>query len=206
MIESRIGIRWTCNSRVDCVDQEMLDLMARAGCWLIAWGIESGSEEILKRAGKGVRPEKALEALAGARKAWIRNWGYFIIGLPGETEATIRQTISLDIALFHVAAPHPGTPFFFHVVREGWFQAGTRWERVDMDKETVLNYPNLSAAQLQYWQRRAFREWALRPRPLLTLLRILTSDVSTLRSAVNTAAQHVAWAWPLSHSRREKPS
>ena len=50
------------------------------------------------------------------------NWGYFIIGLPGETEATIRETIDfakklpLDIALFHVAAPYPGTPFFFEVV------------------------------------------------------------------------------------------
>jgi len=121
MITEKIGIKWTCNSRVDYVDEEMLALMGKAGCRLISWGIESGSEQILKHARKGAYPDKAERALRWAKKAGIMNWGYFIIGLPGETEATIRQTIDfakklpLDIALFHVAAmqqagpdPHPG--------------------------------------------------------------------------------------------------
>ena len=69
----------------------------------------------------------------------------------------------LDIALFHVAAPYPGTPFFFEVVENGWFRSGTRWEQVDMDQGTVLDYPGLSAERLLYWQKRAFREWAMRP-------------------------------------------
>ena len=82
------------------------------------------------------------------------NWGYFIIGLPGETEETIRQTIDfakrlpLDLALFHIAAPYPGTPFFFEVVENGWFRPGTRWEEVDMDDSTVLDYPGLPAEEL----------------------------------------------------------
>ena len=53
MIEEKINIHWTCNSRVDYVDEEMLAMMGKAGCWLISWGIESGNEQILKHARKG---------------------------------------------------------------------------------------------------------------------------------------------------------
>ncbi len=200
MIEENINIKWTCNSRVDYVDEEMLQLMGKAGCWLISWGIESGNEQILRHARKGAYPEKAERALRWAKQAGIKNWGYFIIGLPGETEETIRQTIDfskklpLDIALFHVAAPYPGTPFFFEVVENNWFRAGTRWEQVDMDKGTVLDYPDLSAERLLYWQKRAFREWAFRPGPIMTYLKMLISDRSTLKSAFNVGLQHLSWA------------
>jgi len=200
MIEEEIDMKWTCNSRVDYVDEEMLHTMAEAGNWLISWGIESGSEQILRHARKGAYPDKAERALTWAREAGIKNWGYFIIGLPGETEETIRETIDfskqlpLDIALFHVAAPYPGTPFFFEVVENEWFRPGTRWEQVDMDKGTVLDYPNLSAEELLYWQKRAFREWALRPGPMLTYLKMLFSDFSTLKSALSVGLQHLSWA------------
>lgn len=199
MIAEKINIRWMCNSRVDFVDEEMLQLMGKAGCWLISWGIESGNEQILKHAHKGANPDKAEQALKWAKKAGIKNWGYFIIGLPGETEETIRETIDfskklpLDIALFHVAAPYPGTPFFFEVVENGWFRPGTRWEQVDMDKGTVLDYPNLSAERLLYWQKRAWREWAFRPGPALTYMKMLLSDFSTFRSALSVGFQHLAW-------------
>jgi len=200
MIEENIKIKWTCNSRVDFVDEEMLALMGKAGCRLISWGIESGNEQILKHARKGAYPDKAERALRWAKKAGIMNWGYFIIGLPGETEETIRQTIDfakklpLDIALFHVAAPYPGTPFFFEVVENNWFRPGTRWEHVDMDKGTVLDYPNLPAERLLYWQKRAFREWALRPGPALTYLKMLMYDWSTMKTALNVGLQHLFWA------------
>ncbi|NIS83029.1 MAG: radical SAM protein [Anaerolineales bacterium] len=200
IIEEGIDIKWTCNSRVDYVDEEMLNLMAKAGNWLISWGIESGNEEILRHARKGAYPDKAVRALKWAKNVGIRNWGYFIIGLPGETEETIRETIDfskklpLDIALFHVAAPYPGTPFFFEVVEKGWFRQGTRWEQVDMDRETVLDYPGLPAERLLYWQKRAFREWALRPGPMMTYLKMLFSDSSTFKSAVSVGLQHLKWA------------
>jgi len=199
MIAEDIRIHWTCNSRVDYVDQEMLQLMGKAGCHWISWGIESGNEQILRHARKGAYPEKAEKSLRWAKKAGIMNWGYFIIGLPGETEATIRETIDfakrlpLDIALFHVAAPYPGTPFFFEVVKEGWFRQGTRWEMVDMDKGTVLDYPDLSAERLLYWQKRAFREWAFRPGPMSTYLKMLISDPSTIKSALSVGFQHLNW-------------
>jgi len=200
IIAEELPIRWTCNSRVDYVDEEMLQLMGRAGCWLISWGIESGNEKILKMAAKGTDPKRADEALRWARKAGIKNWGYFIIGLPGETKATIRETIDfakalpLDIALFHVAAPYPGTPFFFEVVENGWFKEGTRWEEVDMDKGTVLEYQDLSSADLLYWQQRAFREWALRPGPAWTYAKMLVSDRHTFKRALRVGMEHFSWA------------
>jgi radical SAM superfamily enzyme YgiQ (UPF0313 family) len=157
MIAEDINIKWTCNSRVDYVDEEMLQTMAKAGCWYISWGLESANAEILRNIRKGTNPEKMIRALTWSKKAGIRNWGYFIIGLPGETEESIQETIALskklplDIALFHIAAPYPGTPFFFEVVENNWFRPGTQWEEVDMDRSTVLDYPGLSAERLEYW-------------------------------------------------------
>jgi anaerobic magnesium-protoporphyrin IX monomethyl ester cyclase len=200
MIEEEIKLHWTCNSRVDFVDEEMLTLMGKAGCRLISWGIESGNEQILKHARKGAYPDKAERALRWAKQAGIMNWGYFIIGLPGETEDTIKETIAfakklpLDIALFHVAAPYPGTPFFFEVVENKWFRPGTRWEQVDMDKGTVLDYPDLPAEKLLYWQKRAFREWAFRPGPAFTYLKMLTYDWATTKTAINVGLQHIFWS------------
>ncbi len=200
LIADDMKIKWTCNSRVDYVDEEMLQRMGEAGCWLISWGIESGNEAILKRAAKGADPKKASRALEWARQAGIKNWGYFIIGLPGETLETIRETIDLakalplDIALFHIAAPYPGTPFFFDVVQNGWFKEGTKWEEVDMDKGTVLQYDNLSAGDLMYWQKRAFREWAFRPGPVATYVKMLFSDTHTFKRAVRVGMEHLRWA------------
>lgn len=199
IIERGIKIRWTCNSRVDYVDEELLRAMGKAGCWLISWGIESANEAILKQARKGYKKEQAFKALRWARAAGIMNWGYFIIGLPGETEETIRETIDyskqlpLDIALFHIAAPYPGTPFFYEVVENNWFRPGTKWEEVDMDKSTVLDYSNLSAEQLEYWQKRATREWSFRPGPMWTFLKGLNSWEGA-KSAVNVGWQMLRFA------------
>ena len=204
IIESGIRIKWTCNSRVDYVDEEMLKAMSRAGCWYISWGIESGSEQILRRVHKGIRVEQVKRALTWSKRAGILNWGYFIIGLPGETEETIRETIAfakklpLAIALFHIAAPYPGTPLFFEVVGNNWFRPGTQWEEVDMDRSTVLDYPGLSAERLEYWQRRAFREWAMRPGPMLTFLRGANSLYS-LRSLVEIGWQTLSWILGFAH-------
>ena len=198
IIESGLKIKWTCNSRVDYVDEEMLQTMAKAGCWYISWGLESANIEILRNIRKGTNPEKMIRALTWSKKAGIRNWGYFIIGLPGETEESIQETIALskklplDIALFHIAAPYPGTPFFFEVVENNWFRPGTQWEEIDMDRSTVLDYPGLSAERLEYWQRRAFREWALRPGPILTYLKSANS-LGALRSFFDIGWQTLSW-------------
>jgi radical SAM superfamily enzyme YgiQ (UPF0313 family) len=199
LIEGDLQLRWTCNSRVDFVDPEMLALMNEAGCWMISWGIESGSQTILRRARKGIQLELVERALRWSREAGIRNWGYFIIGLPGETEETIQETIRfskrlpLDLALFHIAAPHPGSPFFFEVVEQDWFRPGTQWEQVDMDRSTVLDYPQLQAEELEQWARRAFRSWALRPGPMLTYLQMLLGSPALWKPALEIGLESLGW-------------
>ena len=127
ILESGLKVKWTCNSRVDYVDEEMLKLMGQAGCWYISWGIESANELILKRIRKGYHKEQAFKALKWSKAAGINNWGYFIIGLPGETEEPIQETIAyakelpLDIALFHIAAPYPAC----HSSMKWWKTAGS---------------------------------------------------------------------------------
>jgi radical SAM superfamily enzyme YgiQ (UPF0313 family) len=198
ILESGLEVKWTCNSRVDFVDEEMLRTMAEAGCLMISWGIESANERILQGVNKGIKPSQVKQALSWSKQAGILNWGYFIIGLPGETEESIQETIAfskklpLDIVLFHIAAPYPGTPFFFQVVENNWFRVGTQWEEVDMDQSTVLDYPGLSAERLEYWQRRAFREWALRPGPIWTYLKSANS-LGALRSFVEIGWQTMSW-------------
>jgi len=200
MLERDLPMQWTCNSRVDFVDQEMLRLMGQAGCRWISWGIESGSEKVLRNVRKGIELEQVKQALRWSREAGIHNWGYFIIGLPGETEETIKETIRfskqlpLDLILFHIAAPYPGSPFFFEVVEQGWFRAGTRWEQVDMDCSTVLDYPHLRAEELERWAQRAFRSWALRPGPALTYLRMLLGSPSLWRPALEIGLESLGWA------------
>jgi anaerobic magnesium-protoporphyrin IX monomethyl ester cyclase len=195
-----LKVRWTCNSRVDFVDEEMLQAMARAGCWMISWGIESGDDGMLRRMHKGTTTDQVERALRWAKKAGIMNWGYFIIGLPGETEQSIRRTIDfakrlpLDLALFHIAAPHPGTPFFFEVVENGWFRPGTRWEDVDMDRSTVLDYPHLRAEELEKWARQAFWEWAFRPGPILTYVKMLLDSPSLWRPTLEIGIESLGWA------------
>ena len=200
MIKEKIKMSWMCNSRVDYVDEEMLTLMGQAGCQMISWGIESASERVLKRARKGANPAKAEQALRWAKKAGIKNFGYFIIGLPGETEETIKQTIAfsktlpLNVAIFHIAAPYPGTPFFYEVVENGWFRPGTNWEQVDMDRSTVLDYSEtgLTAERLEYWQKRATREWALRPAPIWTIVSGLNTWAG-FKSAVDAGFQTLSF-------------
>jgi radical SAM superfamily enzyme YgiQ (UPF0313 family) len=197
IVEDGTKFRLTSNSRVDFIDEEMLTWMAKAGFWMISWGLESGSEDVLKRMRKGIKFEKTRKALETSSRLGIKNWGYFIIGMPGETVESIDQTIEfakslpLTLALFHIAVPYPGTPFYYEAVQNGWINA-TRWEDLDMDRSTVLDYPDLSAEELEFHAKRAFREWALRPGPAITYLRSMNS-MATVKSALSLGVEHAKW-------------
>ena len=197
MVGQGLNIRWTCNSRVDRVNPELLRAMKKAGCWMIAWGIESGCPAILRRAKKGITPEKTTQALRWSRETGIGNWGYFIIGLPGETKETIRRTIKfakglpLDLALFHVAVPYPGTPFYTEALKEGWLRM-ERWEDYDMTASTVLSYPDLSSERLVRAARQATREWSLRPGPMWTFLRN-AGDPHNWKTLLRIGWQQLNW-------------
>jgi radical SAM superfamily enzyme YgiQ (UPF0313 family) len=148
---------------------------------------------------KGITTKQVEGPLQWAKRAGIMNWGYFVIGLPGETEESIRRTVRfakrlpLDLALFHIAAPHPGTPFYFETLDNGWFRPGAAWEQVDMDRCTVLDYPGLRAEKLEYWARRAMREWALRPGPLWTYAKMLAGNPSLWKSSLEIGLESLGW-------------
>jgi anaerobic magnesium-protoporphyrin IX monomethyl ester cyclase len=80
------------------------------------------------------------------------------------------------------------------VVENGWFRPGTQWEEVDMDRSTVLDYPNLRAEELEAWARRAFRAWALRPGPLWTYVKMLAGSPSLWRPTLEIGLESLGWA------------
>ena len=130
-IRSRgLAVEWSCNSRVDTIDPEMLAEMKRAGCWIIAFGIESGSEEMLERIGKKTDLGAARNALAITRRAGILSSVYFLVGLPWETRETLRanerfaREIAPDILEVFYVYPFPGTPLYEEAVRLGLLKPG----------------------------------------------------------------------------------
>jgi radical SAM superfamily enzyme YgiQ (UPF0313 family) len=118
ILEKKLPITWTCLSRVNTVDREMLARMKKAGCYLICYGLESGSQAILDKLDKGTTVEQGIEAVAMAKEAGIKVFGSFMIGSPGETpetvEATIRliRTMKLDEVGLGVTTAYPGTDLF----------------------------------------------------------------------------------------------
>lgn len=112
---NRLDISWVANSRTDTVDEELLEMMKDAGCWLIAFGIESGNEEIQKKIKKGATSKEARRSIALCGKAGIKTLGFFMIGFPWETEETLLDTYNLmkeldcDFIEVHIAMPFEGT-------------------------------------------------------------------------------------------------
>lgn len=116
--------RWRCLARVDRVNPNLLRKMYQAGCRQIHYGIESGNPEILKATAKHINLEQVRRAATWTMEAGIKGKGYFILGLPGDTEETMEDTISfaesldLDEAMFSIATPFPGTRLWDELVRQ----------------------------------------------------------------------------------------
>lgn len=107
--------QWNCLARVDQVNQEMLKLMKRAGCQKISYGIESGSPQILKNINKHLNLETACQAIRATKQAGIEALAFFMIGNPGETRATIKESIKFaqklnpTSTLWGITQIYPGT-------------------------------------------------------------------------------------------------
>lgn len=115
------GIIWSANSRVDCINEEILDIMKKSGCSLISFGIESGSQEILDKIGKKITKSQAENAVTLCKKFNIKVFTYFVLGLPWEDERHIYETINFAVHLdadytnFYTAAVLPGTRFYDYI-------------------------------------------------------------------------------------------
>lgn len=118
LLASDVEIQWFCNSRVDNLDAELLASMSRAGCQMVALGIESGSNTVLEAIRKGATREQAVEALGNLRTTGITSLTYYVFGLPGETADTMRETFDFirrtrpDYAHFYTPTPFPGTKLY----------------------------------------------------------------------------------------------
>ncbi|MDD5675575.1 MAG: radical SAM protein [Chitinivibrionales bacterium] len=110
-----LPVRWVSTTRVDMLDAECLGLMKQAGCWLLAFGIESGNQEILDKTHKGTSLSQARQAVALCRAAGIKTLVHSLIGLPWDSEKTIGDTIDFlrrlggDFYEIRYCIPYPGT-------------------------------------------------------------------------------------------------
>lgn len=171
MVEEDLGLGWMSNSRVDTIDEEMVEAMRRAGCWLIAFGIESGSQKILDISKKKIQLEQSKRAVKIANDGGLMVAGHFILGLPGETEETIRQTIEfarelpLSFAEFYIATPFPGTELY-EVFRDSVSAVQPDWKKFEYSHNVLA--PDLD---LESYRRKAYLGFYLRPGQMLFLLR-----------------------------------
>lgn len=157
ILKRGIKISWACYARGDLtLNQEIINLMAKSGCRIVHIGYESGNNEILKRMRKGVTVESLKEITRRFKNAGIEIHGDFVIGLPGETKKTVRQTIdfakSLNISTYQFAPPklYNGCPVYF------WFKNNK--EGACTDERGLPNLPNMTYEDMVNWCRIALRE------------------------------------------------
>ena len=112
-----LHVKWTSFARVDTVSLEVLKKMRAAGCTAVSFGVETGSAAILKTIRKGITLDQVVDAVKLCTKAGLQPYASFILGLPGETEKTLKETLAFGNRLeelgvsygFHLLAPFPGT-------------------------------------------------------------------------------------------------
>jgi radical SAM superfamily enzyme YgiQ (UPF0313 family) len=168
MIERRYGFHWSCYSRVDVVDEEMLALFKASGCHTIMFGVESGDDGILKDYRKGFDTGRVRRVFSLCRKMGIDTVATFILGGMFDTLESCKRTIRFarelgcDYASFNVAVPRPRTSFREEAV------AGKLVRDTDLDFDHSGNVcahgtNSLSADEIRHLRRHAIRSFYLRP-------------------------------------------
>jgi anaerobic magnesium-protoporphyrin IX monomethyl ester cyclase len=167
LIELKLDLSWSCLGRVNHVNSESLALMKRAGCWQISFGIESGSQEILKTIHKNVTLEQIRSAVTMCSEAGILSKGFFIVGHPCETKETLAQTLEfalqlpLDDISVTMLTPFPGTEIYERAAEFGTFDGN--WSKMNL-LNAVFVPLGLTREDLENYQRIILRNFYLRPR------------------------------------------
>ena len=188
-------VHWTCNSRVDTVDQNLLKTMAKAGCWMISYGIESGNEAVLNSTGKHITPDQSRIAVKMAKEAGIKVAGHFVLGLPGEDEKTLKETVDLaltldmDMAQFYCAVPFPGSSLYQTATDKGWIE-GRDFDEFQQDN-AVMNQPGLPASVVNEQRKAAFRRFYLKPANVLRILDLIKGN--GIGNTIKTGVQFLGW-------------
>jgi radical SAM superfamily enzyme YgiQ (UPF0313 family) len=203
------GLRfeWKCEGRVDRVDEEMLRWMKKAGCSLIAYGVESGNEIGLDFLRKGITLPQIRRAFELTRKAEIRPMAYFILGIPVETFEQGLRTIELakelnpDYAQFSILSPYRGTKLYEEAKAKGWYAEVEANNPFDKDqKRPVLLSENWSADALKEVLRLAHRKFYFRPGYILKRLREIRG-FRQLRPLWSVGCGVLRWYFPRGGSR-----
>jgi radical SAM superfamily enzyme YgiQ (UPF0313 family) len=136
---------WSCLTRPELIDQAMLKVMQRAGCWLVAYGVESANKDILEKLNRFCHPDIIRRAFKWTRQAGIRSLAYFMIGLPQESKDMIKDTINFavelrpDYAAFSNYVLMPGSVLYDQVV-SGCKQSWLRHPKFVASKSTVFPF------------------------------------------------------------------
>ncbi|MCL5959703.1 MAG: radical SAM protein, partial [Chloroflexi bacterium] len=170
IVRRGLRVSWVCNSRVDQVTPGLLRKMRQAGCWMVGYGIETGSQKVLDAIMKGTTLEQARLAVQWAKDAGLQVTAHCVLGFPGETARTMRNTIDfavgldVDFAQFYCVVPLPGSPLYGIAKHRGWLNS-TDWTLYEQTY-SLLSTDTLTPEEVMTWRQRAYRRFYLRPRAL----------------------------------------
>jgi radical SAM superfamily enzyme YgiQ (UPF0313 family) len=166
LLEQKVDITWSCLGRADRVKPELLKLMRKAGCWHITYGIESGDPDILKSVNKNLDIPQITQALEWSRAAGLQTKGFFIVGFPGETDATIAATRELALSLplddisVMLLQPFPGSEIYNTVAGMGTFNCD--WRKMTTLEATFIP-EGFTKESLEAAHARLIRDFYFRP-------------------------------------------
>ena len=190
-----LDFTWSCTSRVN-VDYETLKAMKDAGCRLLIVGYESGDPQILKNIKKGATVERALRFTKDAHKLGLTIHGDFIVGLPGETQETIRRSLEfakrLDTETIQVsvAHPYPGTSFFDQALASGWLTSDSMTDSAGHQLPNI-HYEGLDQKEILQWVERFYDEYYFRPRTAWRIVRKALFDRKERRRLAKEAREYL---------------
>ena len=177
LADEKLDIVWSCYAAVQTMDQEILHLMKRAGCWNIFFGFESGDAELLKNMKahhKNKSPEKIMEVAQWTKDAGIEIRASFMIAVPGETPEKAGEMIQFAIDLdpeyaqFSITTPYPGTKLYDEIKEGKWGKLTTEdFSEYHMWNVVFLPEGYKDKEEVQAMERKAFRKFYLRPRYIL---------------------------------------
>lgn len=172
IVQRDLNLSWAIRSRVDTVDRELLQGLARAGCRRISYGVEAGSDEILKNLKKGITTRQAEESVRMTQEMGIAVLADFMLGSPGEKREHILRTIDFalklrpDFAQFTVTTPYPATELYLDGLRRGVIEQDYWREFAQQPREDFVTpfwNEHLSREELLELFRLAYRRFYLRP-------------------------------------------
>ena len=177
--------------RADSVDEEVLNALKDIGVKNIGFGVESGSEDILKIIKKGIKKDQVRKAMKLAKDLGFTTWGFFVIGFYKDTPKTIQETLDFsielnpDFAKYFILKPYPGSEIFEQLSNDGLIDSFD-YSRYGLYTNPVHHLPSVSAHELIKWQKKAYRNFYLRPKKMSALIYRIRSWTQ-LKLAINGA-------------------